>query len=147
MKTTEYKLTYRLDQIDEAVKLLMSHMSSCSVFTFTGPLGVGKTTLIRAFLRACGVHDSITSPTFTYVNVYRTTQEQTFYHFDLYRCATSDDFLKHGFDEYMYQPNSWALIEWPEKIASLVSHRCCHVEIGYDSAAVQQRLLKMTFVP
>lgn len=127
------EITYSIESIDEIVELLYKQMKSCSVVTFTGPLGAGKTTLIKRLLARCGVKDVVTSPTFTYMAVYSNKEDQKFYHFDLYRLATLNDFMRAGFDEYLYQPNSWAFIEWPEIIMPLLTHSVCHVTLDYES--------------
>jgi len=122
---------YGLDEIDRVVEGLLELMSSCSVFTFTGPLGAGKTTIIRELLGRLGVHDPVTSPTFTYVNVYSNKKGQKFYHFDLYRINSLDAFCQAGFDEYLFQPSSWAFIEWPEPIMPILTHDTCNIFIDY----------------
>lgn len=128
----EQRMTYTLDQIDMVVDTLYACMASCHIMTFTGPLGAGKTTIIRELLRKCGVKGLITSPTFTYVNLYTNDQGQTFYHFDLYRIQSLDDFAHAGFDEYLYQPNSRCFIEWPAVIEPLLGEKVCRVSIDYD---------------
>lgn len=120
-----------LDQLLTVAIDINKLMSSCKIFTFTGSLGAGKTTLVQMILRSCGVKGPITSPTFTYVNVYHNDLQQTFYHFDLYRIKSIDDFINAGFDEYFHQPNSWCFIEWPEVIAPLLTHHVCSVDIEY----------------
>lgn len=130
---------YTLENLDHYVELLYACMSDCSVFTFEGPLGAGKTTLIKKLLARCGVKEVVTSPTFTYVAIYHNDQGQTFYHFDLYRLTSAAEFMELGFDEYLYQPNSYAFIEWPEIIMPLLTHRTCFVSINYLSQT--ERLL------
>jgi tRNA threonylcarbamoyladenosine biosynthesis protein TsaE len=49
-----------------------------------GPLGSGKTFVVRSLLRALGVRDRVTSPTFTLMNEYRTARGPVV-HADLYR--------------------------------------------------------------
>lgn len=134
------KLIYSLDELDTAVDLVAEQMKECQVLTFTGQLGAGKTTLIRSLLRKCGIHEVITSPTFTYVNAYENDKGQMFYHFDCYRVKTLDDFKAAGFDEYLYQPNSWCFIEWPEVVKPLLNHSVCHISLDY---ADDKRILQI----
>ncbi|HSW73991.1 MAG TPA: tRNA (adenosine(37)-N6)-threonylcarbamoyltransferase complex ATPase subunit type 1 TsaE, partial [Candidatus Limnocylindria bacterium] len=122
---------YSLDEIDKVVLFLRSQLDRCQVYTFSGVLGAGKTTLIQQLLQASGVQDPVTSPTFTYVNIYENKLGQTFYHFDCYRIASVDSFLEAGFGEYLYAPNSWAFIEWPQVVMPLLYQNVCHVKIDY----------------
>lgn len=129
------------DELPQVAKDLVALMDRYKVFTFTGPLGAGKTSLIRHMLELKGVTQPITSPTFTYVNVYENEQGQLFYHFDLYRIETLDAFISAGFNEYLYVPNSWTFIEWPEVILPLLTDSVCHCNLEYHD---QKRILKIT---
>lgn len=126
----EFTLTF--DQLPEIVDCFVAVMPECSIFTFQGPLGAGKTTIIQRILKKCGISDVMPSPTFTYLNWYVNQKGQTFYHFDLYRMESLDDFLQAGFDEYLYEENSWSFIEWPEIIAPLLKKSICAVTIDYE---------------
>ena len=117
--------------INKVVLRLIALMNQLQVFTFTGPLGVGKTTLIKEILKECNVSQTVTSPTFTYLNVYENDKNQLFYHFDLYRINSLDEFLAAGFEEYLYAPNSWTFIEWPAIIMPLLKEKVCHCELEY----------------
>lgn len=128
-------------------------MSSVQVFACVGPLGAGKTTTVKALLRSCGVTGVITSPTFTYVNEYKNSEGEHFYHFDLYRITSVEEFQAQGFDEYLYQftlrssqsevgPRSWAFIEWPEVIKPLLTHNVCWVTFDYHDDA-HKRMVKI----
>jgi tRNA threonylcarbamoyladenosine biosynthesis protein TsaE len=129
----QQELAFSLDTIDEVVELLYAKMLTHKVFTFTGPLGAGKTALIKRLLARCGVTDVVTSPTFTYMVAYHNSKQEAFYHFDLYRIQSLNDFLQAGFDEYLYVPKSWSFIEWPEVIMPLLTHSVCHVTLDYLS--------------
>ncbi len=142
--TTEKTVIYGLDELDQAVALLYEQRLTCSVYTFTGTLGAGKTTLIRRLLQSFGVHEVIASPTFTYVNIYTSSQEQWLYHFDCYRIATLDEFIEAGFGEYLYAPGSWSFIEWPEIVMPLLTHNVCHVTLDY--CGQDKRELRCTII-
>ncbi len=127
------ELRYTYDDLDRVVELLYDIMKTHQVFTFSGPLGAGKTTLIKRLLARCVVRDLVVSPTFTYVAIYSNEQGQTFYHFDLYRLSSLSSFIEAGFDEYLYLPHSWALIEWPEICEPLLTKGVCHIVLDYLS--------------
>ena len=120
---------FGIHEIEKTALHLHKLLNTCCIFTFTGPLGAGKTTLIQALLRAADVHSVITSPTFTYVNVYKNEVDQTFYHFDLYRLMSLQEFIDLGFEEYLYKPQSWVFIEWPELIFPLLEREVCNVTL------------------
>jgi tRNA threonylcarbamoyladenosine biosynthesis protein TsaE len=82
------------------------------VLTFSGDLGSGKTTLIRAMLRQLGVDSAIKSPTFSLVESYD-CQNRITHHFDLYRIAHPEELEYLGFREY-FSNQSICCIEWPE---------------------------------
>ncbi len=139
----EQSKVYTLDQVQDVAQELGTLLKQNAVMTLTGPLGAGKTTLVRSLLRACGVTEPITSPTFTYLNLYENQSGQTFYHFDCYRIDTVDGFVAAGFNEYLYQPNSYALIEWPELVMPLLTHDVCHVQLDYHEDA-DKRIIRYT---
>ena len=122
---------YSLEEISALIKKLKTDIQDCKILALSGPLGAGKTTLIRELLSSMGVKKSeIISPTFNYVNLYRVDGD-IIYHFDLYRVDSLDEFLKAGFDEYL-DSGSLVLIEWPEVIAPLLQNRACFLNIDYE---------------
>ena len=78
-----------------------------------GDLGVGKTTLSRALIRALGHVGPVKSPTYSLVEVY-VISSLYLYHFDFYRFESPEEFLDAGFDEY-FNDTALCLVEWPER--------------------------------
>lgn len=134
-------ITYTLNDIPEVAKKLKQKLSDCRIITFTGPLGAGKTTLIKELLRQWGVKETITSPTFAYLNIYENTEGTKFYHFDLYRLEGLNHFLEAGFDEYLSIANSRVIIEWPEQIMPLLASGVCNVKIDYLDDSEGRKLI------
>jgi len=89
------------------------------VVALQGGLGVGKTTLARAILRAAAGDPSLVvpSPTFTLVEVYDTSRG-TFWHFDLYRLEEPDQVFELGWEEA--RADGIALVEWAERLGALL---------------------------
>lgn len=138
-------IKYTLQDIDTVAEQLQRMTDQYAVFTFTGSLGAGKTTLVKVLLERLGVQELVTSPTFTYVNVYTTAAGITIYHFDLYRIDSLQAFVHAGFDEYLYQPKSIVMMEWPEPVMPLLTHKACHLTIEYKDA--ETRVLQQRCMP
>jgi tRNA threonylcarbamoyladenosine biosynthesis protein TsaE len=124
-------IIYNLDDLPKIVAELKALMQTHRIFAFTGSLGAGKTTLIRSLLQACGVTGVISSPTFTYVNIYSNNTNQKFYHFDLYRITHPQEFIDAGFDEYLNDPQAYVFIEWPEIIKPILKNNVCFILLEY----------------
>jgi tRNA threonylcarbamoyladenosine biosynthesis protein TsaE len=128
------EFVYDLDDIKEVASIINQLIGNCSIITFTGPLGAGKTTLIRALLQSRLVVDEVTSPTFSYMHHYQAVDNRRFYHFDLYRLDSIDQFIAAGFDEYLEQPGVTVFIEWPEIIKPLLTQiGYCDIILDYDN--------------
>lgn len=91
------------------------------VFTFSGSLGAGKTTLIRACLRALHITGPIKSPTFSIVESYVLPNEYHVHHFDLYRIEDESELELIGIRDY-FESLSFCCIEWPERAPNLLAH-------------------------
>lgn len=145
------KINFTLNQLDLVIQThILPLLAKQTILTFTGPLGAGKTTMIKEVLRQCGVTQSITSPTFGYVNSYKSATGTIFNHFDLYRIASIDEFLAAGFDEYLYRQGNISFIEWPNFIDELlklpeVKKKVVHIKISYVGDDVAARVLEIDF--
>ena len=114
------KIEFCFQEIEEVIDdYFLSLVQQKKIFVFYGPLGVGKTTLIRQILRSCGVEEKVSSPTFSYLKTYFVSGRKPFCHFDLYRLSRLQDFLDLGFDEYLNR-DFCCFVEWPEIIYDLL---------------------------
>ena len=78
-----------------------------------GELGVGKTTLVRGYLRALGYEGAVKSPTYTLVEPYELAGIPLA-HLDLYRVSDPVELEYIGLEE-IFEESSLAFIEWPER--------------------------------
>ena len=106
------------------------------IITFTGEMGVGKTTLIKEMCKVLGVKNATSSPTFSLVNQYN-TPSGLIYHFDCYRLKTETEALDMGIEEYLDSGN-WCFIEWPEKIANLLPQKHTSLKIEMDGTGARR---------
>lgn len=120
-------IIFSLDQIQEVAQQILDSNPK-KIILFNGEMGVGKTTLIKQLCKTLGVQDATSSPTFSLVNEYYTSNNQTVYHFDFYRLNKETEALDMGVDDYLYSGN-WCFIEWSEKIANLLPEETSNITI------------------
>jgi len=84
------------------------------VFGLTGPLGAGKTQLVRGLARGLEVRSRVHSPTFALVHEYAGGRLPLF-HLDLFRLETPEAFGSAGLEDYLFPPHGVTVIEWFER--------------------------------
>ena len=78
-----------------------------------------------------GVQDSVSSPTFAIVNVYKTDGNGLVNHFDCYRMKSIEEAFDIGYEDYFYA-GDYCFIEWPGIIEPLLPIDAVRVEINVD---------------
>jgi len=99
--------------LEEVAQIVLDKIGKPSVVLLDAEMGAGKTTFVAALCKKLGTLDSVSSPTFSLVNIYRTESGQEVIHIDLYRLESTDEFLEAGMEEYLHH-DQWVFIEWPE---------------------------------
>jgi tRNA threonylcarbamoyladenosine biosynthesis protein TsaE len=99
-----------------------------AVVALVGPLGAGKTHLVRAVAEGLGVADSrvITSPTFVLIQEYMA--RLPVYHFDAYRLRSAAEFADLGAHEY-FDGAGVCLVEWADRVEACLPREYLRVAI------------------
>lgn len=106
-----------------------------AVVALVGPLGAGKTHLVRAIAQGLGLADSraVSSPTFVLLHEY--AARLPIYHFDAYRLGRASDFDDLGAQEYL-EGEGVCLVEWADRVAAClpVQHLVVELTITGETA-------------
>jgi tRNA threonylcarbamoyladenosine biosynthesis protein TsaE len=88
------------------------------VICLQGDLGAGKTTFVQGIAQGWGSLDSVSSPTFILVNVYRRADQSQIFHMDAYRLDSTPEAEELDLDSML--ADGALIIEWPERMAGLI---------------------------
>jgi len=108
------------------------------IFALHGVLGAGKTQLAKGLARGLGYRGDVTSPTFTIVHEYRGGR-LPIYHIDLYRIQNEREAIDIGLEEYL-PGDGVTVIEWPERIASILPPQAQHWEL--EVVSLTERVIR-----
>lgn len=127
-----------LSDTDRLARQLMEVLPSRSVIGIVGTLGAGKTRLTQALAVAAGVpQGDVTSPTFTLVHRYQTSENQhkrVLYHIDAYRIVDEDEFWELGVDE-MFDEHAVTVVEWADRVADQMPPETLWLQISLSDDA------------
>ena len=134
---------------DETVKFGQKfglQLKGGEIIALVGPLGAGKTHLIKGIVGGLGAEDAaneVTSPTFVLVNEYSGRLEV--YHLDAYRLDSIAQFEQIGFDDYCH-PGSVVLIEWADKVEQALAG-INYIKIELSHLGPTARRIRITNAP
>src|SRR4051812_18460089 len=100
------------DDLPRIAAQLLAFAGDCRIYLFDGPMGAGKTTLIKVICETLGVTSPMGSPSFSIVNEYESPAGRLC-HIDLYRVKNADELAELGMEEYL-DSGDYCFIEWPE---------------------------------
>jgi tRNA threonylcarbamoyladenosine biosynthesis protein TsaE len=109
-------------------------LASGDIVLLSGTLGAGKTTFVQGVAKGLGVHERVTSPTFTMVREHRCVNDrgiETLHHCDVYRVNSLDEVLDLALGE-LVEDAAVALVEWGELAASVFGRDVMTIEFSVD---------------
>lgn len=108
------------------------------IIALKGDLGTGKTSFARAFIRTRGDRDEeVPSPTFMLVQIYQLGRT-AIWHFDLYRMQSPEEAWELGIEDAF--STGVSLIEWPERLESLLPARRLEVALAFGNRPGARRV-------
>lgn len=112
------EIFFELKSIEQTASEFLKSLNRFKVFAFSGELGAGKTTFISALCKELKVAETVTSPTYSIIQEYKTVEGKIIYHIDLYRIKSSYEAMEAGIEDCL-NSNEMCFVEWPEKATDI----------------------------
>ena len=117
---------------EKLAKAVSKLAQKTDIIALEGTLGIGKSVFARAFIKhLCGQKEKVPSPTFTLVQTYyyqnKHAEEQTIWHFDLYRIKTAEEVFELGIEDAF--ADGISLIEWSKNMGAYLPLKRLEVKI------------------
>ena len=112
------------------------------LIALSGDLGTGKTAFTRYIAEGLGITETVTSPTFTIIQEYRSGR-LPLYHFDVYRVNDEDELFELGYEEYFYG-DGVCVVEWADLIEDLLPEGALRIHIDYGEKE-DERIFECSF--
>ncbi len=138
----QMEVDFRLDEIDMVAVKFLNYCFGNKIFTFSGDLGAGKTTFIEAVCRIMGVSEIVTSPTYSLIHEYKTSDKKIIYHMDFYRLNSPMEAIDAGIEECIFS-DGFCMIEWPSKIENILPPQIVKSEIFILNGNMRKLVVKL----
>ena len=140
MQTRQLELAdVDLDRLQMLARGLVEQLPKSVVVGLVGTLGAGKTRFVQFLVEvAAGANAEVTSPTFTLLQSY--LGKPNVNHLDAYRVADEDEFLELGVDELFDDEAAWTLVEWADRVASVMPRNTLWIRIRIEHDATRRHV-------
>ncbi|MCF7820752.1 MAG: tRNA (adenosine(37)-N6)-threonylcarbamoyltransferase complex ATPase subunit type 1 TsaE [Candidatus Pacebacteria bacterium] len=101
---------------------IISDISAPFIIALEGNLGAGKTVFVQGLAQSLDIKEAVNSPTFNIFKIYKTKHKTIKYlcHVDAYRLNSEQELRSLGIDEYIEDKNTLVVIEWADKVKSIL---------------------------
>ena len=93
-------------------------LSDGMVVSVMGPLGAGKTTLVKGIAKGLLITAVVVSPSYLLAREYH--GRLTLHHLDAYRLETLSELAEVGLDQLLPPEDGVTIVEWPDRIDGIV---------------------------
>lgn len=132
--------TKSTEETKELAFKIAKKISKGDVLALYGDLGSGKTTFTRYLTEALGLKSRVQSPTFVIARKYE-NGSTILNHIDLYRLSSIQEARDIGIEEFLGNPKSITIIEWPELIEDLLPENT--IRISFEHVGENERKIKI----
>lgn len=136
-------ITSSVEETKKFAKDFAKKLRSPTTIVLYGNLASGKTTFIQGLAQGLGIEKRVLSPTFVFIRPYQLTDsnQEKFYHVDLYRLDSEKDVEAIGLKEILDDRNAIVAIEWPEKVEKVLPENT--VKFQLENLGENKRKIKV----
>lgn len=124
------KASFKSNRVEDTIEFgrqLGKKLKAGDVVALRGPLGSGKTHLVKGIAEALNIEKSVVhSPTYSLIHEYE--GRIPLYHFDCYRMKSVNEALQIGAEDYIFS-DGICVIEWPEIIETILPEEVLWVNL------------------
>lgn len=124
------------EEMLSAGEIFARDLNPGAVVALCGQLGAGKTHFSKGVVSGLGAEESVTSPTFSLVNEYRTGRLPVF-HFDFYRLEEASELVAIGWDDYL-EEDGVVIVEWADKFPELLPEETIWLDLSIRENGVHE---------
>ena len=136
------EIYFDFNEIEKTAKKFLDAISGYKVFAFSGDLGAGKTSFISAVCKELDVSETVTSPTYSIIQEYKTSDNKTIFHIDLYRIKSKQEAMNAGVEDCLLS-NDICMVEWPEKAPEIFPDNTVYSEMEILSETKRKLIIKL----
>jgi tRNA threonylcarbamoyladenosine biosynthesis protein TsaE len=123
---------------------IASKLKGGEILALSGELGAGKTTFVKGLAEYFNMADEVSSPTFTLIQEYGIDNSKypifSLIHIDCYRLDNGEELIEIGIQDYLDEPDSVVIIEWAEKVKSIIPKKATWVEFQHGNS-IDERII------
>ena len=138
----EMEIYFDFNEIEKTAKKFLNATEQYKVFAFCGDLGAGKTSFISAICKVLGVNEAVTSPTYSIIQEYKTSDNKTIFHIDLYRLKSKEEAMEAGVEDCLMS-NDICMVEWPEKAPGIFPENTIYSDLEILSESKRKLIIKL----
>ena len=138
----EMEIYFDFSEIEKTARKFFEATSGSKVLAFSGQLGAGKTSFITALCKVLGVPETVTSPTYSIIQEYKTRDNETIFHIDLYRIKNKEEAIDAGVEDCLLS-NDICMVEWPERAPEIFPEKTIFSSFETLSETKRKLIIKL----
>jgi tRNA threonylcarbamoyladenosine biosynthesis protein TsaE len=138
----EMEIYFDFSEIEKTATKFIEATAPNKIFAFSGDLGAGKTSFITALCNQLGVTETVTSPTYSIIQEYKTSRNETIFHIDLYRIKSKTEAMDAGVEDCLAS-NEICMVEWPERAPEIFPSQTIYTGIEILSETKRKLIIKL----